>query len=141
MQDRITEIQVMFIKQQLDPRIKGFVRIIFDNAFFLGDLRILEKTVENTRHIFLAMPSRYAETLCYQCELRTPSKGTFCMYCGAILSNSRPGVTLRSDFYVDTFHPIYPQARFEFEGMILERIFKFRQSAQWEYQLWYNLRV
>ncbi len=141
MHDRITEIQVMFIKQQLDPRIKGFVRIIFDNAFFLGDLRILEKTVENTKHIFLAMPSRLAETVCAQCSHRTPSKGTFCMYCGAILPNLPPVTVKRSDFYVDTFHPLCPQARYEFEGLILRKIFQFRNSAQWEYQFWYHLRV
>jgi DNA-binding cell septation regulator SpoVG len=139
--DRITEIQVMFIKQQLDPRIKGFARVIFDNAFFLGDLRILEKTVEGKTHIFLAMPSRYAETLCAQCNLRTPSKGTFCMYCGTSLSNSTPGLAKRSEFYVDTFHPMCPQARYEFESLILKKIFQFRNSAKWAYQNWYNLRV
>jgi DNA-binding cell septation regulator SpoVG len=133
--DRISEIQVMFCVDQQDTRVKGFVRLVFDNSYLLGDLRIVETETNGRPRLFLAMPSRYAELRCPHCQGRTPSRGRYCMLCGGALPLLGPGP--RDRFHIDTFHPLTQVARQRIEGFVMDRIFTFRARGRWVHQEWY----
>lgn len=139
MHDRITEIQIFFTQPTPDPRLKGFIRLIFDDSFLLGDLKIIEKQTEYGNRIFLAMPSRNTDYLCTQCKQRTPNRGLFCMGCGKpIQRQSDRSEELKN--HVDVFHPLSFQARRRFESFILGKVFEFRDRSTWSFQKWYVIR-
>lgn len=135
--DRISEIQVMFCKNQYDSRINGFIRLVFDDSYLLGDLRLIETNTDGKNRVFLAMPSRYAELRCPHCNHRTPKRGRFCFVCGVALPEIGP--LPRDHFHIDAFHPLTHRARQRLEGFVLDRVLGFKSKASWVYQRWYIL--
>ena len=104
----ITEIRVKLLRRPTD-RLKAFCSITIDNAFVIRDLKV----VENSKGIFVAMPSRKITDHCPKCRGKNTMLSNFCCECGCKLNINRGllDVNGRIQAFADIAHPITAQCR------------------------------
>ncbi|MEZ6093204.1 MAG: SpoVG family protein [Pirellulaceae bacterium] len=111
----ITSIQVELANVKSE-RLRGFCRIVFDNAFLVSDIRILE----SDRGFFVAMPSRKVARPCNSCGEKNHLAARFCNQCGKNLPRATPDKDSSQKAFVDVAHPINSDCREKIHSAIVE---------------------
>ena len=112
----ITEVRIKLVSD-VDDRLRAFCSITIDEAFVVGDLKIIQAQ----RGYFVAMPSRKLTEKCTRCSAKNEVRARYCSHCGAPLppapeADPQAG---RSRMFADIAHPINATCRDQIEKAVL----------------------
>ena len=104
----LTEVRVKLVDEP-GERLQAFCSIIFDDAFVVRDLKI----IEGTTGPFVAMPSRKLTARCSQCGCKNHLRARYCNQCRARLKEQPAAQDDegRAKLYADIAHPINSACR------------------------------
>src|SRR3954453_14170244 len=104
----ITEVRIKLCEMNSE-RLLAFCSVIFDNAFVVRDLKI----IEGTKGVFVAMPSRKLTDRCPRCGGKNHLRARFCNQCGTRQDEKRAmrATDGRAKLHADIAHPIHSGAR------------------------------
>ena len=99
---KITDVRIKLVGGDSGrSRLRAFCTLIFDNAFVVTDLKILE----GDQGYFVAMPSRKITFHCPYCRHKVIVGSNYCSSCGESVSNAEVARMLiksdHEDFYVE----------------------------------------
>lgn len=111
----ITEVRIKLVNGQRE-RLKAFCYIVFDNAFVVRDLKV----VQGIGGVFVAMPSRKRTFRCPKCQFKNHVRSHFCNECGQKLPETvvLEGEDRQEKVFTDIAHPINSVCR----AMIQDRV-------------------
>ena len=117
---KITEVRV-FKRQDSDRKLRAFATITIDGCFVIRDI----KTIEGSKGLFVAMPSRRAKEPCQKCGNGNVVRSAYCSQCGAklpahIQNGEVDEAILRQSEHKDIAHPITAECREALQKVILE---------------------
>ena len=112
----ITEVRVKLINEQRE-RLKAFCFIVFDNAFVVRDLKV----VQGVGGLFVAMPSRKKTFRCPRCQYKNHLKSRYCNECGHKFAVYAPseGDEYSEKIFADIAHPINAECRAMIQNRVL----------------------
>lgn len=109
----ITEVKLTRVKG--DDKLQAFVRVTFDNAFVVKELKI----ISGKKGMFVAMPSRKLMEHCQKCGKKNPVFALFCNNCGAKQIRKEQDQKNKK-VYADIAHPINSDCRTMIQEKVLE---------------------
>lgn len=109
---KITDVRIKLVGGESGrSRLRAFCTLIFDNAFVVTDLKILE----GDQGFFVAMPSRKITFHCPYCRHKVIVGSNYCSSCGESVSDAEVARMLAglnpSKLFVDIVHPINTASR------------------------------
>lgn len=114
-----------------DDHLLAFATIVLDDAFRVDGLKVIRGNRDN---LFVAMPTRRADSPCGRCRVRNGLRDNFCRACGVALDRygvmaaaAGPEGKVRLDY--DVVHPINAACREMVEDAVLEKYFDEVEAA------------
>ena len=126
----ITEVRV-YPQGSEDGKLRAYASVIFDNAFLVRDLRI----IDGKKGLFAAMPSSRLRLPCPKCRYKNTVNNKFCSQCGQPLdlqSPSQEGSPEPRSEHRDIAHPITSEMREHIQKKVLEAYEERTQQAPGE---------
>ena len=118
---KITDVRIKLVGGDSGrSRLRAFCTLIFDNAFVVTDLKILE----GDQGYFVAIPSRKITFHCPYCRHKVIVGSNYCSSCGESVSNAEVARMLAglnpSKQFVDIVHPINTASREYIHNAVVE---------------------
>ena len=117
----ITGVRISLIEKSThngNERLRAFASITFDDAFVVHDIKV----IEDTKGLFISMPSRKLTDHCSACGCKNHLQARFCNHCGFELDEDRAirEVNGRVKLHGDIAHPINSAYREKIAKAILD---------------------